>query len=81
MTVTVSWDRKKEKWMAHSTVKGHIGYRKTRKEAKKLAKGSAQKEASDRDVQVQVRWEQKDGSRAGGMLVYPAGTPSEDRIQ
>lgn len=81
MTVTVSWEEVKGKWMAHSTTEGHIGYRKTRKEAKKLAKGTAQKEATRRDVQVQVRWENKLGEDVGDQLVYPAGTSSEERIQ
>lgn len=81
MTVTVSWDKVKEKWQVYSTTEGHIGYRKTRKDAVKKAKGTAQTEATDRGTQTLVRWENKYGEDVSQQLVYPAGTSSEDRLQ
>lgn len=81
MTVNIEWSQAKEKWDVDSTTEGHIAYRKTLKNAKKLAKGQAQTEADSRGVQVQIRWHYKDGTIAGDKLVYPTDTEPEDRVK
>lgn len=67
--------------MVHSTTEGHKAYRKTRKEAKKLALGEAQTEANERNTQVLVRWHHKDGEAAGDRLVYPSDTPADEKVR
>ncbi len=81
MTLNVTWSESKNKWMVHSTTEGHIGYRKTRKKAKKKALGVAQTEADRRGTQVQVRWHGKEDNIVGDRLVYPKGTDSDEEIR